>query len=82
MSFKTVTARIVSQGNAQRPETVTISNTSEYRDLESCDFCGTCENCKHDEQIFFYADSLSELDSLVQNAHHDGWKIQSYSVTS
>lgn len=79
MSIKNVTAKIV-WGN-EKPETVTIANTSEYRDLETCNFCGKCDYCKHDEAIFYYADSFTELDALVQKAHHDGWMIKSYSVT-
>jgi len=81
-SFKSVRARIVWVNQSQKPETVTIANTNEYRDLEKCNFCGKCNNCLHDQPIFYYADSLTELDTLVQKAHHDGWKIQSYSVTS
>ena len=80
-SFKSVRARIVWHGQSQKPETVTIANTSEYRDLETCNFCGKCKNCLHDKAIFYYADSLTELDTLVQKAHHDGWMIKSYSVT-
>ena len=80
-SFKSVRARIVWHGQSQKPETVTIANTNEYRDLETCNFCGKCNNCLHDEAIFYYADSLTELDTLVQKTHHDGWMIKSYSVT-
>jgi len=80
-SFKSVRARIVWSGQSQKPETVTIANTNEYRDLETCNFCGKCNNCLHDQPIFYYADSLTELDTLVQKAHHDGWMIKSYSVT-
>ena len=80
MSFKTVTAKIIWQAKPKAVETVTISNTSEYRDLEPCDFCGKCNNCKHDEQIFYYTDSLAELDTLIDKPHHDGWMIKSYSI--
>ena len=80
MSFKTVTANITWDEKPQETETVTIANTSEYRDLETCNFCGKCKNCLHVEAIFYYADNLTELDTLIQKAHHDGWMIKSYSV--
>ncbi len=82
MNFKTVTANITWDDKSQETETAIISNTSEYRYLESCDFCGTCKNCKHDEQIFYYTDSLAEIDALLNKPHHDGWMIKSYSVTN
>jgi len=78
--FKYVTADIVWVGQSQQPETVTISNTSEYLDLETCGFCGKCKNCLHDNSIHYYVNSLTELDTLMKKAHDDGWMIKSYSV--
>ena len=77
-NFKTVQARIV--WGKESPRTVTIANIKQEQDLEACDTCGRCNNCKVDGNMHYYAENLTELDELVQNHHHDGWKILHYSV--
>ena len=78
--FAYVSADIIWVGQLQPPETVIISNTSHYPDLAACDFCGKCENCRHDNSIHYYVDNLTELDELMKKSHDDGWMIKSYSV--
>ncbi len=48
MIFMTVTANIIWLAKPKDIETVTLSNTSEYRDLETCDFCSKCNNLTAD----------------------------------
>lgn len=79
-SFERVRASITWRDENSEPTMVTIANSKNYTDLETCKFCGKCDNCKVDDSYFYYVDNLEELDKYLDRFHHDGWSINYYSV--